>query len=183
MSNTLAIMTLFDRYFEESPNPILRWYKYLPAYVLDKLIADFAKSGTPLLVDGKLSFCFDFEPLMKSIEDELMIHVFKDEAGLLIKFGASKATIMQMTGAQEIKIINKRKVLKASSPRIGRPRIISDEEIDTINQLWKHTEKTPVIRLVMIHIHTSIPVDDIWNVVNKKPLQPCSVRSNVSECD
>ena len=173
MSKTGVLTELLKMYIDTSTDPYLGAMRDLPANVLDALLADFVKNANVSINANLFNISFDMDRFRERIKGAYQRHVLHDEVGILIRYGASKNVISEVTGVHQSKVVSKRKLMTAETPKLGRPRELDEAEKQYIADIWQNTEGCRVTRLVQTHYLSRVSINDVWLTVRDikpKPL-------------
>lgn len=172
-----AVAELLREYLKYTQDPYLNSMDALPHNVLDKLLTQVVKEAEIDFDDECLKINIPVSNMRRRVISAFKRDIIHDDIGLLILYGASKHIITEITGAHVRTIIKRRKVLNCEKPVIGRPRILSPEELDLVIDMWSRIEGSTALKLIRITAHTGFNISDVWSVVKKIKALPCRARN------
>ena len=111
MNNATSVIDIFKMYLGHSRDPFLNSIKGLPFDVLDTLLVDLVKRSEIACKDDTLHIAIDIGAFKSRVKGAYKTQVLEDEVGVLIRYGASKNVITEVTGVHQSKIVSKRKVM------------------------------------------------------------------------
>jgi len=179
MVNVEAVEEILREYLETARDPFLNSMKNLPASVFDELVHEFVKSAECDIDDSSMSLTFDIKRFKRRVSAALKREIM-DEVGLLIKYGASKSVISEVTGVVQSKVKDKRRQMAFDHPKQGRPRNLDPAQKELIRSIWHKSEGTKTVRLIQTHEYSKCSIDDgrisindVWLIVKDLKPTPC----------
>lgn len=179
MVNVEAVEEILREYLDTARDPFLNSMKNLPATVFDELVHEFIKSAECDIDDCSMSLKFDIKRFKRRVSAALKREIM-DEVGLLIKYGASKSVISEVTGVVQSKVKDKRRQMELDHPKQGRPRNLDPAQIELIRSIWYKSEGTKTVRLIQTHEYSKssiedgkISINDVWLIVKDLKATPC----------
>jgi len=178
-----AVEEMLREYLDKTKDPYLNSMKGLPANVFNDLIQGLIKSVECKVGEKQMSMNFDMEEFANRVKAAMNSEVILDEVGLLVRYGASKSVISEVTGVQQSKIVLKRKIMNIEFPTQGRMRKLDDAETALIKSLWRKFDGCKTIKLIRTHEYSRQPINEVWSVVrDMKPEKIWAEDSDVQQC-
>ena len=180
MVSVAAVEGMLREYMETARDPYINSLKNLPAMVFDELVHELVKSAECFIDDTTMSLTFDMARFHRRAKAAIKREIM-DEVGLLIKYGASKSVISEVTGMVQSKIKDKRRSMDFDLPHQGRPRKLDAAQVQLVKNVWNKSEGCKTVRLIQTHEYSEFPINDVWLIVrNLKHSQasPEQVRQN-----
>ncbi len=190
MVNVIAVEEILREYLETARDPFLNSMKNLPATVFDELVHEFVKSAECDFDEDSLSLKFDIKRFKRRVRAAIRREIM-DEVGLLIKYGASKSVISEVTGMVQSKVKDKRRQMELDHPKQGRPRNLDPAQIELITSIWNKSEGTKSVRLIQTHEYSKcsiedgkISINDVWLIVKEiKSVPIIKENGRVRQCN
>lgn len=180
MNNATSVIDIFKMYLGHSRDPFLNSIKGLPFDVLDTLLVDLVKRSEIACKDDTLHIAIDIGAFKSRVKGAYKTQVLEDEVGVLIRYGASKNVITEVTGVHQSKIVSKRKVMTSDYPKQGRPKQLDAGEKKLVIDCWHKVSGNKAVRLIRAHHYSGVPINDVWLLV--KDIKPNSKYESKQAC-
>lgn len=183
MVNVVAVEGMLREYMETARDPYINSMKNLPAMVFDELVHELVKSAECFVDDKTMSLTFDMARFRRRAKAAIKREIM-DEVGLLIKYGASKSVISEVTGMVQSKIKDKRRSMDFDLPHQGRPRKLDAAQVQLVKNIWRKSEGCKTVRLIQTHEYSEFPINDVWLIVKDLKCDQSDEESvNVCQCN